>query len=229
MKPIKDIRLYKSNTPNLDQHSMPSSFAGKKANIAVSRLAMKLHEVGFSLGEFDHVYLNFTCCLPAGDLQPAKRSIDRYYPWYRYYDVGVALEEYEHLDENLSLDWLMHRIEKVLLCCCEEENQRQQVIEGIAALHRDGEQTRILYKVKEGAKLTAKLYLRLLDSGSYAPLAEVIDQQGRSLLLVELPEAMDLLMLGEIQLSSKRLTIKPRKNSFTKGWEPMSFPFGSKK
>ena len=60
MKPISDIRLYRSNIPNIDGNSHPSEFAPKQLNIIVTRIVMKLRENGFSLGDFDHLYINFT-------------------------------------------------------------------------------------------------------------------------------------------------------------------------
>ena len=39
----------------------------------------------------------------------------------------------------------------------------------------------------------------------------------------KLAETLDLNTIGEIQLSSKKATVKPRRNAFTKGLEPVSF------
>ena len=40
-----------------------------------------------------------------------------------------------------------------------------------------------------------------------------------------MPEAIELLAYGDIQLSTKKIVIKPRKNFYTKDYEPMSFLF----
>ena len=56
---IKDIRLYKG-----EQHSDSSAyslclFADKNLTATVFRIAMKLREQGFSMGDYDHLYIVF--------------------------------------------------------------------------------------------------------------------------------------------------------------------------
>ena len=50
-----------------------------------------------------------------------------------------------------------------------------------------------------------------------------MDIDGNEIFSANLPETIDLNIIGEIQLSSKKVTVKPRKNAFTKGLEPISF------
>ncbi len=78
IKVIKDIRLYKSQESNIDGNSLPSVFTDQKLNIIVARIVMKLREAEFSLGEFDHLYLNFTTCSIDGGSSLSKRSVDTY-------------------------------------------------------------------------------------------------------------------------------------------------------
>jgi len=42
---------------------------------------------------------------------------------------------------------------------------------------------------------------------------------------LDLPEAVMLDYLGELQVSTKRVTIKPRKNAFTEQNEPLFFEY----
>jgi len=42
---------------------------------------MKLRESEFSLGEFDHLYINFTTCDMVDELNLSD-EVDRYHPWY---------------------------------------------------------------------------------------------------------------------------------------------------
>lgn len=79
MKVISDIRLFKSDIANIDGNSYPSAFTSKEQNIVIHRIVMKLREQGFLLGEFDHLYVNFTTCLEKDTISPAKRSIDPYH------------------------------------------------------------------------------------------------------------------------------------------------------
>ena len=61
-KIISDIRLFKSESQNEYGGYITNSFADKKLNAIVKRVVMKLRENEFSLGEFDHLYINFTTC-----------------------------------------------------------------------------------------------------------------------------------------------------------------------
>ena len=58
-KIISDIRLFKSKSQNDLSSYIPDA---KKINAIVNRMVMKLRENEFSLGEFDHLYINFTTC-----------------------------------------------------------------------------------------------------------------------------------------------------------------------
>ena len=69
MKTISDIRIYKST--ELNAHT---DIGKKEINIAVQRVVMKLREYDFSLGEFDHLYLNFTICKPNGTFELIDRK-----------------------------------------------------------------------------------------------------------------------------------------------------------
>ena len=81
----------------------------------------------------------------------------------------------------------------------------------------------VVYKEKRASKNRAVIYLRYLDNGKTFPLLRVFDKSDNLIFEQDLPETDDLYSYGEIQLSSKKVTIKPRKNSYTENLEPMSF------
>jgi len=62
-----------------------------------------------------------------------------------------------------------------------------------------------------------------LNNGYYKPLLKVYDLEDTLLLEKDLPEMTELLALGEIGLSSKKVTIKPRKNYFARNLEFVTF------
>lgn len=224
MKIISDIRLYKSDVENIDGNSQPYGFADKKLNAVIRRVVMKLREQNFSLGDFDHLYLNFTSCLPEGTIQPAKRSVDRYYPWYRYYDIGIAPERFDHLAAEECRETVMLLTQQTLLqFFAPDESSGKIVREAIEEAAAKGEEMLMRFKEKKSVKNTAVVYLRYLDNANYLPLLCVYDLQGNTILQKTLSETADLSPIGEIQLSSKKVTIKPRKNSFSKGLQPVSF------
>ena len=228
LKIINDIRIYKSTIANIDGNSLPVGFAGKQLNAMVNRVVMKLREQNFSFGEFDTLYINLTPCVPEGESRLARRSIDRYYPRYRYYDVGVSEAFYTKLEAQENESRIIDMLEKVLvkhfssaefgtewMHACLEETQKY------------GENMLMKYKEKCTSKRHAILYLRYLDSGQYFPLLRVYDLEENLLFEKDLPETRDLNCMGEIQVSTSKVTIKPRKNSYVNAMElvPMVFEY----
>ncbi len=104
MKLISDIRLFQGYVENIDGNSLPQYLGNKNLEATAKRIAMKLREQKVSLGEFDHLYLNFTTCKVDGIIAPAKRSRDPYHPWYRYCDIQVTEEELSALVQETQTE-----------------------------------------------------------------------------------------------------------------------------
>lgn len=223
MKLIKDIRIYKSKIENIDGNSLPSEFAKKSLNVILHRIVMKLRENKFSLGDFDHLYLNYTTCLPDGSIEPAKRSVDYYHPWYRYYDIGIGVNMYDSLDENS--EFVIDNLQRTLVKYFSDAVTPTEITEYITTVVQEGQNMKVLYKEKKAAENSAVVYLRYLDSGMYWPLLYVYNLAGQEIFRTDLPKMIDLYSLGEIQLSSKKITIKPRKNIFSKKRKPITYEF----
>ena len=85
-----------------------------------------------------------------------------------------------------------------------------------------GEGMLMKFKEKISSQRRAVLYLRYLDSGKYFPLLRVYDNEDNIILEKDLPESQTLDSLGQISVSSKKVTIKPRNNSWTDS-EPIVF------
>ena len=217
MKIISDIRLYKSSEN--DNHV---GFASKSLNIAVRRIVMKLREQKFSLGDFDHLYLNFTTCEQEGTVTLIDK-VDRYHPWYRYCDIGVTHSNYDNLGNNDCIEYVYAKLKDVLLSQFSMEDGIEEIIETSLTEAKKGPEMLMYFKEKKSTRGTATVYLRLLDNGKYLPLLCITDLDGNEIFRTNLPETLDLNIIGEIQLSNKKVTVKPRKNAFTKGLEPISF------
>lgn len=224
MKIIKDIRLYKSNIENTDGNPMPSGFTEKSLNNIIRRIVMKLREQEFVLGDFDHLYLNFTPCIENGTFQAAKRSADKYHPWYRYYDVGIDNEMFDKIDDPSCGSLILDLTKQALLKCFADNAVSERKIETAfdEALSK-GENMLMRFKVKQGTKYKAVIFLRYLENTEYFPLLCVYDADETEILRKDLPPTSDLSSIGEIQLSSKRVTVKPRKNCFAKDLTAISF------
>jgi len=223
MKLIQDIRVYKSDVENTDGKAHPHEFAPKALNTVIHRIVMKLREANVTLGDFDHLYLNFTTCLPDGVIKPAGRSVDRYHNWYRYYDIGVERDVFETLDAHDEV--VLHGVRETLIGYFGEYNDVQVIDRCVESAVEEGEAMTALHKEKKSAKAVARIYLRYLDSGMYWPLLRVCDLSGAEVFRADLPQMGDLLALGDIQLSSKKVTIKPRKSSFAADLKPLTYEF----
>lgn len=224
MKVISDIRIYRSMIENIDGNSLPVGFDNKLLHITIHRIAMKLRENRFSLGDFDHLYINMTTCPVEDKISVAKRSIDRYHPFYRFYDAEVSQEFWDSLTGSQCAEKVGKIIETVLVkYFCATATEEEIVHLSISDALKNGENMTMKYKEKAGAKNKAVLYLRYLDNTMYAPLLKVYDLAGNVLLEKDLPETGTLDCFGEIQISAKKVTLKPRKNCFTRELEPVTF------
>ena len=222
MSIIKDIRIYRCTVPNVAGVN-PETFANPGLNALASRICMKLRECEFSLGDFDHLYMNLSTCLDEGDIRPAAKEPDRYHPWYRYYDVGISNELYDSLEKPDCVPTVSLLIEKVLKTrFSTSEFDGDRISECVNEAVSQGEAMLMKYKEKISSQRRAVLYLRYLDNGKYFPLLRVYDIEDNIILEKDLPESQTLDLLGQISVSSKKVAIKPRKNSWTDS-EPIVF------
>ena len=114
MATIRNIRIYRSTIENIDGNSHPEGFYNQELSCVVFRICMKLREKNFSMGDFHHLYINFTTCKDTGTICLADRSIDKYQPWYRYYDIGISQETYDSLLTKECIPTVIELLEKTL-------------------------------------------------------------------------------------------------------------------
>ena len=225
MKIIQDIRLYRSEQRSENGVLLTNAFASKELNAIIHRIVMKLRESEFSLGEFDHLYVNFTTCDTPQRIMLSE-NVDRYHPWYRDCSVRIGEELYQRLGTPETYLHIVGMIGEVLTeYFAAEDFDGQKIRSCIAEAWEQGEQMLMVFKMKITAKRKAVIYLRYLDSCRYRPLLRVYDPEEQLLLERDLPQMLTLDALGEIQLSMKKVTIKPRKNAFTEKWKPIVFEY----
>lgn len=228
MKIIKDIRVYKSDVENIDGNSLPISFADKELNAKIRRIVMKLRENNFTLGEFDHLYINFTTCTVDGEIALSKRSVDRYHPRYRYYDVNICDDMFSKLGNPEIEDEVVKQIRTVLIQNFATDNfDEKHICSCFTQALEQGENMLMKFKEKVSAKRKAIIYLRFLNNGRYLPLLRILDMEDRILFETDLPEMLDFDCLGDIQVSNKKVVVKPRKNAYakTQTLQPLSFEY----
>lgn len=225
MKVIKDIRLYKSEEKNEYGHPITSSFADKKLNAVIHRIVMKLRENGFALGDFDHLYINFVTFNITEKIYLSE-EIDKYHPWYRKCFINVEKELYDSIGELDTHDFIINAILEVLTTCFVTEDFDSTFIKScISHAVEQGENMLMRFKEKKSAKRKAIIFLRYLDDCIYYPLLRVYDLDDNMLFEKDLPKTLMLDYLGEIQVSTKRIKIKPRKNAFSTSKKEMTFEY----
>ena len=196
----------------------------KQMHLAAHRVAMKLREKGFSMGDYDHLYICFSVDEPAGFVALDEKA-DRYFPWFRKVCVGISTDELSAIEGSEDSTLLFKQIENVLLALFGNTPATATDIKDAIEEAKKGPEMLMHFKEKKTAKGTAIIYLRLLDNAHYRPLLSVVNADGDEVFRTDLPETIDLITVGEIQLSSKKITVKPRKNSYTKAKSlvPVSF------
>ena len=224
-KIISDIRLYKSESQNEYGIYTTSHFADKKLHAIVQRVVMKLRENEFSLGEFDHLYINFTTCDIGGETILSD-YVDKYHPWYRYCLVHIEKETYDKLDSLENYDYIVKWIRNILVTYFSSQDFNEtRILFSVQQAVEQGENMLMKFKEKASTNRRAVIFLRYLDSCKFYPLLMVYDAEENLLLKKDLPETVMLDYLGDIQVSTKRVAIKPRKNAYTEHSLPMVFEY----
>ncbi|MBQ6884499.1 MAG: hypothetical protein IJN56_02045 [Clostridia bacterium] len=224
-KIISDIRLFKSESQNEFGDYITDSFGDKKLNAIVTRLVMKLRENEFSLGEFDHLYINFTTCDIAENIKLSVKE-DRYHPWYRYCNVHVEKDLFQKLGSPETWNDIIHWIGTILAThFASDDFDKAHILACINQAVVQSESMLVKFKEKVGTKRKAVIFLRFLDSCKFYPLLRVYDTEDNLLFETDLPQTVMLDYLGDIQVSAKRVTVKPRKNAFTAKNNPLVFEY----
>ena len=222
---IADIRLFRSEGRRSSGHFDMVSFGDKRLNAIVKRIVMKLRENGFFMGDFDHLYINFTLWEMPAPME-LSQEVDRYHPWFRQCHVRVDREVYESLGTVDSHEHIISIISDVLTTLfARADFDEARILDCIREAITGGEGMLMFFKEKATAKRRAVIYLRFLDSCRYAPLLRVYDGAGSLLLERDLPHMVTLDALGELQVGLKKVTVKPRKNALTAGKKPLVFEY----
>lgn len=224
-KIISDIRLYRSESRNEYGVYATESIAEKKLNAIVQRVVMKLRESEFSLGEFDHLYINFTTC-DIGKKTILSDYVDKYHPWYRYCLVHIEKDMYNKLDSLEDYDYIIQCVRNILVTYFSSQDfDETRILSCVQQAVDQGENMLMKFKEKVSTNRRAVIFLRYLDSCKFYPLLRVYDAEDNLLFEKDLPEAVMLDYLGDIQVSTKRVAIKPRKNAFTTQIAPLVFEY----
>jgi hypothetical protein len=220
---IQDIRIYRCKVENFTGVNLEVFFNPKLCAVT-RRICMKLREKEFSMGDFHHLYINLTTCLEEGTIKPANKEPDRYFPWYRYYDVGISPKLYDCLETQECIPIVADLLEKVLKSQFSTADFNEcKISDCVSVAVSQGKDMLMKYKEKTTSKGKAVLYLRYLDNGRYFPLLKVFDVNENLILEKDLPESQTLDNFGQISLTYKKVTISPRKNSRSEFYEKIEY------
>ncbi len=156
-------------------------FDGMDLQDILQRLLFLLRHEGFSLGSFDHLYMNYTPSLPHGEVRLSKRSRDSYHPWYRYTDAGCDIAFFRSMTMEQQRQFLAEAIRKAVHLHADEENRAvfDRCYEQVMAL---GPALEIPYKEKTGEHLRLTISTTISDEVDFLPIVRIFDLEGKLLL-----------------------------------------------
>ena len=214
MNLIQDIRFFSEHPdPMLAKYHIH----GMKD--ILQRLLFLLRHEGFTFGDFDHLYMNYTPSLPHGEVRLSQRPVDRYHPWLRDTDAGCAIDTFTSMTVSEQRQFLAQTIQKAVHLHADEENRFifDRCYERVMTL---GPALVIPYKEKSGEHLRIAISTTIDDDARFHPIVRIYYKADTLLLEEHLKscgrEAF-LAQFGTITLGKRTVRIDPRKSDFLRG------------
>lgn len=187
MNLIKDIRLFEKLEPDVIGTGLPTYMRGlygfddMDMQDIIQRLLFSLRHEGFTLGSFDHLYMNYTPSLPHGEVRLNQRGRDPYFPWYRFTDAGCDIDIFRVMSMEEQRRFLSETIRKAVCLHADEANIAifDRCYERVMELGADLE---IPYKEKTGEHLHLTISTTISDEVDFLPIVRIFDLDGRLLL-----------------------------------------------
>ena len=220
MKLIKDIRLFESDVPNIDGNSIPGSigklylYDDMACLDVIQRLLFLLRYLGFGFDGFDHLYVNFTPCIPHGDVQDVNRYNIREFSWYHYVDAGCDLERFNSWTPDDRNTFVLDSIRKAAVLKA-PAGQRPLLEDAFEEVLKKGEHLFLPYKRKENDTLIVEVFTRINAEPDFLPLIRITGKDGTVKAEQELRAyGRDefISQIGTITISKHSVRISPRKN-----------------
>lgn len=222
-KLIKDIRLFELDVPNIDGNPTPD-YIGKiyfydhiECLDIIQRLLFLLRYRGFGFNSFDHLYLNFTPCVPHGEVRDVNRYNVKDFSWYQYVDAGCDITLFNTWSIKEKTDFIIESIKKAVLIK-PSSNQRQIFINTFDEVIQLGDSLLIPYKRKENENFIAEIFTRIDNNLNFIPLIRISDKYG---VLKTEQELLNygrdefIAQMGNITIGKSSVRITPRKNQHT--------------
>ena len=220
MKLIKDIRLFESDVPNIDGNATPYymgqlyQYDHMECLDVIQRLLFLLRHRGFGFTSFDHLYVNFTPCIPHDVVKNVNRYNIREFSWYEYVDVGCDVRLFNGWAGNEKNAFVLEGIKNAALLKAPRE-QKQLFTDTFNEVLREGDRLLLPYKKKENNDYTLEIFVRINDELDFLPLLRVTDKAGAVKAELELRSyGRDefITQIGTITIGKSSVRIVPRKN-----------------
>lgn len=223
MNLIRDIRLFESSEPNEDYHSTPY-YCGKIIRYdhmecldVIQRLLFLLRHRGFGFGDFDHLYVNFTPCVPHGEVRDVHRSNIREFAWLQYVDVGCDVDLFNSWELKEKTAFILEGVRKAALLKAPEEMRElfDRTFEEVLA---QGEYLLLPYRQKENEHYRVEVFTYINDEVDFLPLIRVSDKEGNVLAEQRLRAyGRDefISQIGTITIGKHSIRIANRKNWYS--------------
>lgn len=183
MKLIADIRLFELDVPNEDYGSWPHDM-GKIYDYdhmacleVIQRLLFLLRHRGFGFEKFDHLYVNFTPCVPHGEVRNVNRSYQYEAARIRHVDVGCDMDEFNSWEMDKQNAFVLEGIRKAVLLKAPEE-MHELFVKTFDAVVEQGENLLIPYRQKENENYLVEIFTRINDDSDFLPLIRISDKAG---------------------------------------------------
>ena len=227
IRAIKDIRLYEgrgiglagpgeSNPTGLgDKYTVINS---KKLNLHLMLFTRKLHELGFTLDGFDHIYLNFNTGIEPNTFQLSEYTIAK---WMRYIDCGLGKDEAPVNDEANNIAYWMNLIFDTLRWCINGDSANAMLLKrAIDEYGIKGTNMVIVHKKKETKSYMASVCFQVNESDYKSTLIlryedKALRWKAEKLIqdLIYVTDVHDL--TGKIIVKGKAVEIHPLQSSRT--------------
>ena len=221
-KLIADIRLFESDVPNVDGNSTPY-YIGKiyqydsmECLDVIQRLLFLLRHRGFGFDSFDHLYLNFTPCIPHAQVQDVNRHNISEFSWYHYVDIGCDVEIFNGFSLEEKNSFILESTRKASMLKAPED-QAKLFEATFDEVIQNGEQLLLPYKQKDNQNYIVEIFTRITDEVSFVPLIRVTDKNGVLLAEQELRSyGRDefICQIGTITIGKTSVRIVPRKSHY---------------
>lgn len=222
MNLIRDIRIFEDAEENIDYKSLPHDmgkiyeYRSLICNAIIDRVILWLRTKNYSLGEFNHLYLNLTPLLEHGKIIPAKRSVYREENWLRYVDAGCDVSLFNSWDITEKSDFIVQTAKNALILITPESENI--INECFSEVLTGGESLAVLYKEKHNDQYAVKIFARIKNNRDLIPVIRIYDNQGAQIeeyTLKECEHNKFIMQYSSITIGAKSFKITPRKNSLS--------------